>query len=357
MFRAKLFSLAKVGLPCLCLVLVLASCGTGSGAVATVPPRVPQPEWMSNLSGFMSARPTYMIAVGSGNSRQVAEMDALRQLVMTFGTDVQVDTRLVESYREVIRSGVVASWGDTALDRTIVLGAGMDNLIGAEISDFWTDGRGNHHALAVMNKARAIQVYSEMLRANLEIIANLTDMSVAERNTIAGFSRYQFAAVVADMSVSYGVVLSVLGAPHHAQGLRRGDDFRRQAQEIVRTIPIGINVRNDRAGRIQNAFAGAFSEFGFRTGGTNPRYLLDVNVVVHPTDHAGANVFARMELTANLIDTQTLSVLLPYGFNLREGHRTQLEAENRAFLVAEQRIAGEYRNMLSNHLFQLVPRR
>jgi len=358
MNRVKLLSAPAAGLFGLCLALVLASCATGGGAPAAAHrPADDRPEWVRNMSGYRASRPTHMVAVGRGNSRHAAEADALRLLVMEFGVDVQVDSRLVESYREAIRGGAVASWSDTALDRTIVLEAGVDNLIGAEIGGFWADGRGSHYALAVMNRERATRIYSEMIRANREIIENLTSLPPAQRNTFDGFSRHQVAAVFADMNVSYGALLSVVGAPQYAQGLRRGDEFRRDAQEIAAAIPVSINVRNDRADRIQGAFARAFSDLGFRTGGASPRYVLDVNVILLPTDHAGANVFARMELSANLIDTVSGAVLLPYNFNLREGHRTASEAENRAFLVAEQRIDREYRDMLSDYLFQLVPRR
>jgi len=353
MFRAKLFLALKVFPAGLCLVLAFASCATG-GAAAFVPTAAPRPEWVSDLSGYRSARPTHLVATGTGNSRHNAEMDALRQLVMIFGTDIQVDSRLVESYREVVRSGVVASWEDTAFDRTVALEAGMDNLIGVEIGDFWTDGR-THFALATMNRASTVRIYSEMIRANREIIDNLTNMTPAERNTFDGFSRYRFAAMIADMNVSYGAVLSVMGAPQ--QGIRRGEDFRRGAMEIAAAIPIAINVSNDRAGRLQGAFAGAFTDLGFRTGGTGRRYVLDVDVTVQPTDHAGQNVFVRMELSANLIDTWTGAVLLPFTFNLREGHRTQAEAENRAFLEAERRINNLYGALLSDYLSRLVPRR
>jgi len=355
MFRGKLLSVLKAGLFGLWLGLVFSSC---AGAPETVA-MAPRPEWVSLGPHERYGSQAYLTAVGRGNSRNAAEMAALGQLVSIFGQRIEVDQRVTESYREAMRSGATATWTHyTAVDTDIVIVAGMDTLIGAEIGDFWADGRGNNYALAVMNRDRATQIYSEMIRANQEIIHNLTNMSLAERNTFDGFSRYQLAAVIADMSISYGEVLSVIGAPQYARGLRRGDDFRRGAQEIAREIPISIYVNNDRAGRLHSAFAGAFSDMGFRTGGSNSRYVLDVNVVVQPTDHPGAQVvFSRMELSANLIDVSTGSVLLPFSFQLREGHVTQSEAENRVFIVAERRIDAEYRDLLSDYLSQLIPRR
>ena len=336
-------------------LIAFTACATSGVVPAPTPAADPAPEWTRGSTHERFSEHMYITAVGSGNSRHAAEMDALGRLVLRFGVDIQVDESLRETYWETMRGGTVAGWGqNVALDREVVLGGGIDNLIGAEIGDFWGNRTGSY-ALAVMNRARTVQIYSELVRANQEIIDNLTNMSAAERNTLGGFSRYQFAAVIADMNISYGAVLSVIGAPQYAQGLRRGDDFRRGAQEIAAAIPISVSVRNDRAGRIQGAFAAAFSDLGFRTGGTDPRYVLDVDVVLLPTEHAGRFVFARMELSANLTDT-TGAVLLPFSFNLREGHIHLSEAENRTFISAERRISSEYRDMLSNHLSQLIPR-
>ena len=368
MFTASLFPFLKMAVAGLCLALVFASCATPTPAArapvaAGVPGLAvpPEPGWVTGGPHDRFANFAYLTAVGSGDSRQAAEMDAFRALVSTFGVTVQADIRLAEVYR---RTGAAATH-DVVFGQEIILGAGMDNLIGAEIGDRWEGaGRGNTFALAVLNRERASLIYSDMIRANLEIIDNLTNMPPAERNSLAGFSRYQFAAVIADMNANYAAVLSVVGSPVH--GLRSGDDFRRGAQEIAAAIPIGINVSNDRAGRIQGAFARAFSDLGFRTGGANQRYVLDVNLYVRPTDHAAPGeepdepprvVFSRMELSADLIDTARGAVLLPFNFNQREGHRTQSEAENRVFSEAERRIGREYGPMLSDFLSQLIPGR
>ena len=351
--KKTLFILTTLVAMCL---LALASCASGAGA-ANLPASEPAPEWVSDPYTRFN-RQLYLAAVGSGNSRAVAERDAIGRLVSIFGQSIQVDQRVAESYWEAVGSGAAASWTQTTtIDSAIVTSARMDTLIGAEIGDVWEDGRGNSFAVAVLNIPRTRQIYSQMLRANLEIIDGLTGMPPAQRNSIDGLSRYQFAAVIADMNVSHGAVLSVIGAPHYAQGLRSGDDFRRQANEIARGIPVGINVRGDMAGRIESAFAGVFSGLGFNTGGANPRYLLDVDVINQPVDQARQDVaFTRLEVTANFIDTSNGTTLLPFNFNLREGHRNLSEANNRAFASAERRISNEYRDILSAYMSRLNPR-
>ena len=201
-------------------------------------------------------------------------------------------------------------------------------------------------------------MYSNRIRANQDIIRNLTNMTSAERNGIDAFARYQSAAVFADMNFTYGEILVFLGAPW-SEPLGRGEGFRQRWREIARAIPIGINVRNDRGGRVQGAFAGAFAGFGFRSAGANPRFVLDVNVNTWRDEHLVPGVeFAWVEISANLTDTHTRAVLLPYGFNLRgSGHFTLPGAENLAFNDAVQRIGWEYGDMLADYLAQLIPRR
>ena len=350
-----------------CLLLLVfsacASVSTGDGGAATsttasATARGGLPDWVRDPY-IKYDRQDNVAARGSGSSFQAAEKNALGNLIAIFGQSIQVDEKLSTSYREAVRNGVIANWSEnTAVDNTIVTSAGMDSLIGAEIGDTWYDGSREYYAAAVLNKTKALQIYSNMIRSNQAMIENLVNMPAAEKNSLDGYARYQFAAVIADINITYGNLLSFIGAPGLAQGLKKGDEYRLEAQNITRAIPIGVVVTNDRSGRIQGAFAKSLSELGFRSGGNNSRYILQVDVTVSPVDLPNnANKFARMELSANLTDTSVRAVLLPYNFNNREGHSTLPEAENRLFLTAERKINEEYPPLLNNYLSQLLPKK
>ena len=188
------------------------------------------------------------------------------------------------------------------------------------------------------------------------MINNLVNFPPGDKNTLDAFARYRLAATIADVTISYGNLVSFIGAP--AQGLKRGDDYRLDALNIAKEIPIGIRVQNDRSGRIEGAFAKALSDLGFRSGGNDSRYMLDVNIATSPVEIAGNhNSFTRIELKANLIDTIPGTVLLPFDFNSREGHVTQAEADNRAYSTAERKINEDYPTILSDFLYRSLPKR
>jgi hypothetical protein len=357
MFGRKAFVL----LPGLCLALMFASCASTGGSPASSPGSAKggQPDWVRSPYEKYD-RQANIAAVGDGNSRQDAENKALGNLVALFGQSIQVEEKIKTSYQQSIRNGTAASWSEnTFVDSDILRLAGLDTLVGAEIGEVWDDGRGAVYAVAVMNKSKAAQIYSDMVRANQAMIDNLVNkIPDNEKNTINTYARYQFAATVADITGSYRGVLSVIGSPLPAQGVKTGNDYRIEAQNITRIIPIGISVQNDKSGRIQGAFAKALSDLGFISGGTNSRYVLTVKIVTSEADIANQPYkYTRIEVSADLTDTSNNTVLLPYNFNSREGHATQTEADNRAYMAAEKKIDNEYKGLLNNYLSQLLPKK
>ena len=332
--------------------MVISACG-GSPSAASKG----QPDWVRDPYTKYDKQ-TNVAAVGSATDRQAAEKSALGALVAIFGQEIQVDERVSVVYKEAVRSGVTANWSeDTRVDNTISTSTGMDTLIGAEIGEVWLDAKNNtYYAVAVLNKTKAAMTYRDLVSSNQAMINKLTNMTTAEKNTFEGFARYQFAATVADINTTYVNLLSHIGAP--LQGIKKGDDYRLEAAEITKTIPVTLRVQNDRSSRIQGAFAKALSGFGFRTGGNNSRYVLNVNVVSSPVTIANnSNKWTRIEVTANLTDSSTNTVLVPYTFNLREGHTSQEEADNRAIIATERKINSDYANMLNDFLSQLLPKK
>jgi hypothetical protein len=317
-----------------------------------------KPAWVDSVDSVYG-RSQYVAAAGYASNRAMAEKNSLANLTGFFGQSIYADQTITNTYREAVKNGVTSGWTDNInMENTIRTTTSLETLAAADIKEVWHDARNNtFYAVAVMEKAKAAQVYTDMINANQNMIKNLITMSQTEKNSMEGYSRYQFSAAVADMNITYGNVLNLINAPVPA-GLVKGDEYRLEAQNITKAIPVGITVKNDKSGRIQGAFAKALSDAGFRSGGNNSRYVLDVTISVSPVDFPNNNnKFARIELGANLTDTSVKSVLLPYNFNGREGHSTQAEAENRAYTAAERKINEEYSGLLNNYLSQLLPKK
>jgi hypothetical protein len=343
----------------LCLVAFLAFSGCGSsaapaGSSGATGGKSGQPGWIrAPYSMFNEGQ--YVAAVGSGNNTAQAEKSAFAALTAVFGQSIVVDEKLTSSYQEVVKNGGAANWTDsTSLESSIGTSSSLDALLGSEIRERYDDN-GTWYAAAVMDRGKAIRMYTDIINANLTMINNLINVSAAEKNSLDGFARYQFAATVADINVSYGNVLKFLNAPAPG-GINDGATYRVEASTIARTIPVAVVVRGDRNNRVQAAIAKSLADRGFRSGGTGDRYRVEAELSLSDAPSA-QNIFVRYELTANFIDSAGNAVLVPYSINGREGHSSLPNAENRAITAVENKIGAEYSPLLNDYLSRLLPKK
>ncbi|MDR3192771.1 MAG: LPP20 family lipoprotein [Treponema sp.] len=321
----------------------------------------PRPVWVSSPDAVYN-RNVYIAQVGNGADRGLAEKDALARLSAYFRQNIQGEQTSSTRYREAIRDGVVDSYSeDTTLINTIRTSLELESLVGAEIADYWFDGGSVHYAVALMEKAKVSVIYADMIRANRELIKALTAMTGEEKYTMDGYARYRLAANIAEVNSIYGNVLSLAGSG--GTGIvpdkpEQGADFRLEAANITKNIPVEVRVANDRSSRIASAFSRALGGAGFRTGTRNSPYVLEVKVSFTPVDlpnNQPQYKFVRYVVDANLVEAASGDVLLPYNINGREGHLNISEAENRAAAAAEKKIGAEYENTLNAYLDGLLP--
>jgi hypothetical protein len=302
------------------------------------------------------SRNSYVAAVGSGNSREQAEKSALTALSSVYRVSLKADQTLTNSYQEMVKNGQTADWYEgVSLEETIRTSTAMD-LVGATIRDVWSDGS-LFYAVAVMENAQTARLYTQMVRDNQRVIDTLTDIPAAGRNTMDGFSRFQFAITLAEANKVFANVLSVIGAPVPAE-MRQSEEYRLESDAIIKSIPVSVTVEGDRENRIRSAFASVFTAAGFRTGGTNAPYQLQARLSFSEVQLPNQpNKFVRYVLEGNFVDHATGEVLFPYNVNGREGHLSIPEAETRALRAAETKIRDDYTNTLSSFLAQLVPKK
>jgi hypothetical protein len=128
------------------------------------------------------------------------------------------------------------------------------------------------------------------------------------------------------------------------------DDIPGLVKELKNSIPVDVRVSRDVDGRFKAVFANAFTGLGFRTGGSNSRFVLEVTVKFEP---APQNKYfnTRYTIGAVLRDTRNKSELLTYNIADRESHpSSQAEANNRAVIGAVRRIEEEFPGILKEHL-------
>ena len=306
-----------------------------------------EPDWISDPYRVYN-KTVYIAAVGYGPTRDTAEKTALTNLTSIFGQSISSETRTDYTYSQAVEASSLAWTEKSDLEQAVKTSVAMDTLIGAEIKDVWKSPDNVWYAVAIMDKAKTNLIYAELIQQNLGTIEKLTRLSSADKQSFVGFINYYQAASLADANLVFANVRTVISPGSMAgENLKTGNDYRLEAAQIARNIPISVTVENDVQNRIKSAFSSTLTKAGFNTGGTNSRYVLNAKLSL--TEVAFQNnpyKNIRYVVDANLIDTSTGIVLFPYNINDREGHTSLAEAENRAIHAAEERIIKEYLNAL-----------
>jgi hypothetical protein len=303
-----------------------------------------RPPWVDRPSTAYPDR-LYVSAVGSGPDRRKAEAGALGALAAYFKQSVTSTVTINDTERQV--NGRSSS--DSRMSLSIAAEAALDTLIGAEIRNTWNDPRTQSwYAAAVMEKAKCRGLYAGELDKTLAGIRTLLDISGGiSFETVANGQKAQGLLEKAGM---YALVLTLLDGPNRqAEVSRLGAEVAAVMAE-ARAIPVDVRVRGDVNGRFKAAFAGAFTAAGFRTGNRNSRFALEAAVIMTPAER-GRYFNTRYTVDAVLLDTHTGAELFTYNAADRESHpASQADADNRAVIGAERRVAEEFPEILQEYL-------
>ena len=316
-----------------------------------------EPIWVRN-PGASFPESQYVVAVGDGKSMEEAQYKARANLLGIFGMKLADESVIAEMFQST-ETAKGTTWSDSLTSERRISSSAEGILSGCEIKENWKNDRGNEfYALAVMEKAKTISIYNDIIARLSRDITQV--INIPNINTIDGYARYRVAANMAkDIDSCVNVLRFAGGTGSVPAGLKSESEYMTEASNIIKTIPVRVVLTRgadiDREGRILSAFSKTIGNIGFKTGDNSSPYVLEVTLALSEVELTGqANKFARYEITANLIQTSTRQGVVPtYSINGREGHTTYSEAQQRAVRAAETKINNEYKELLEDHLSQL----
>ena len=338
--------------------LILASCSSGP---AYVPPssssgagsRAGVPEWV-NRPNTNYPEAQYVVAVGDGRSLEEAQYKSKANLLQIFGMKLADEAVIAETFSQTTTNNS-SNWNETISSNRRLTASAEGILVGCEIKETVQSGN-TFYALATMEKPKAATSYNDIIKRLSAAIADA--LSIPNINSsIEGYARYLIAAELAkDVEACVNVLRFVGG--NIPSGLKSEREYLNDARNILTSIPVRVDLSRgaefDGERRIQNAFAKAIGDVGFRTGTSTSPYILDVSLNLSEANFPdNPNRFSRYEISANLINASTRqSVISVYSINGRSGHANYPEAMQAAIRDAERRINTEYKDLLEKSLAQ-----
>lgn len=318
------------------------------------------PEWVTS-PGTVYPSDKFINYVGSSTDRNAAEVNALKGLASVFGQAIKSEANSSARMEQAKTDGIVANTSNVqSFSQEVKQVVDVDNLIGAETKAFWLDSANSTwYAIAVLDKNRAGDIYSEMIKKNSIALSTLKKNSEKELDSLEGFAAYDFAEDIAVENENHLKKMSIIN-PGAVSGLEQycpsSKNIHAKKMEIAKNIPICVKTSNDEHGRFKEAFSQAISECGFKgTSDESARYVLNAKFEFERSDTSDKKtVRCRYNAEGYILDKKTNHQIVPFIISGRESHVEYSEAKVKAEKKLESKIKSEFKKKFSDYLRNLV---
>jgi hypothetical protein len=252
---------------------------------------------------------------------------------------------IVDTERQVNGS----SFSESNMSQSVEASAALDNLMGAEIREAWNDTRNQiWYAAAVMDKNRCGGLYASELDKTAVEIRSL--IAMPDGVTFESISQCRRAQELTARADTYALVLSMLGGGNRQPEISALAGEVNAALDRAKSIPVDVRVTGDSNSRIRTAFANVLTAEGFRTGGRNSRFAVEVTLSFSPAPKT-AYFNTRYTVDAALVDTSTGAELFVFNIADRESHpASQEDANSRVLVGAQRKITEQFPAALREYL-------
>lgn len=330
-----------------CLLIVAAASSAYAASKKTSSKKNAMPEWINQPSSVYP-NASYITYVGSAADRNVSEINALQGLASVFGQTIKSDSTASSRMVQAKEKGLVANSNVQVFSQEVKRKVDVDSLIGVETKEFWLDEANNTwYAIAVLDKAKATELYSDMIKKNAAAIETVIKNGEKDVYSFDGFSAYDFAEDIAMENENHLKKLAVINPPV-VDDLKTfcpsSKELHAKKMDIAKQIPICIQTSNDENGRYKEAFRQAVAEAGFKaTDDTSARYQLLAKFDFERSDTSDKKtVRCRYNAESYILDKKTSHQLVPFSIKGRESHVDYDEAKHKAETALTNKIKKDF---------------
>ena len=315
------------------------------------------PEWVNSPSSVYP-NSDYITYVGSASDRDTSEIKALQGLAAVFGQSVKSDSTANSRMVQAKENGLVANASVNTFSQNIKRSVDVDSLIGVETKEFWADDDGTWYAIAVLDKAKATDIYTDMIKKNASAISTVIK-NIDDKYSFDGFSAYDFAEAIAAENEKHLNKMSVIDSSK-VNDLKAAcpssKKFHADKMDVAKNIPVCVQTFNDDHGRYKEAFSQAIAEAGFKgTYDDSVRYILVAKFEFEESKTTdGKTTRCRYNCESYILDTVTQHQIVPFTVKGRESHVDYNEAKHKAETAMISKIQKDFSKAFYDYIRSAV---
>lgn len=303
-----------------------------------------EPDWLNGTSErYPQVR--YLLGQGQASSAALARDRARADLAKVFEVRIVEEARDSSSATSQSNAGATDQTAESRAERQITVQA--DHVLeGVQIAEVWPDGKGEYHALAVLDRLKA----GDKLRREIADLDALTERAIGKaREGDDLLVRIDAAAKAAqaqrdrEQVQRYLRVIDItgVGVPSRYEASRLASDF----EQLARRVRISTEAGNDPTGKLATLLSGAVGKAGFSTAPADACDYTLVGDLSLDESRIEGWYWAKGMLEVKLVD---------HAGTVRNARQWPVKASAQQPGVARQRVAEEVQRLLDARLREAV---
>ena len=314
------------------------------------------PEWIT-LPASVYPSETYMNGTGSGENRESAELEAVKNLSSIFGQTVKSNSLASKKMEQALSDGKVSFSSSGNLQQNITSQIEAENLIGIEIAEyFYNSSEKKWYAIAILDRKKTAAVYLDLIQKNDAVVRQSVAESEKNPHSFYGYSEICFATGIAsenDRLLKNLTVIDFEQGNAISKEIVSLQSMQAAQKKFAEGITIYIRIGGDRENKIKSAFQNIFSKYGFKTSSSKKeKYGLEGS---YSSEISKRGKITYCVYTLNLDFSDNLKSESLFAINLkgREGAPSESDAKNRTYRVLERNIGTEFSKNFDSYMNNL----
>lgn len=314
------------------------------------------PEWIIVPSSVYPSE-LYLNGTGSGENREMAELEAVKNLASVFGQTVISQNVASKKMEQAISDGKIGFSSSGNLQQNITSQIQAENLIGIEVAEyFYNKSEKKWYAIAILEKAKTSAIYENFIQKNDDEVRKAVKNAEKDFKSFYGYSEIAFALEIALENEKLLKNLSVIdfekadSLSHKVVPLQTLQSFQKN---IADNITIFINLQNDEDNKIKSAFQDIFSKYGFKTSTSKKERYGLTGKYSSEISKKGKVSYCTYTLDLQFSDYLEKEELFAINLKGREGAPSENDAINRTYRVLEKNIGTEFSKNFDSYINDL----
>ena len=308
------------------------------------------PQWV-NAPYDVFPQNQYIVGVGSGDTRDAAEKNAIAEIAKVFQSNIHVDETLVESALEHTKGKTTElTTNSQMLNQTnITSNLELKNIKIDRV--YFSEKEGQYYALAVLNRAETALLYRKDFDENDALMQKYFQQAAKESNKLHKLSDLNKAYALFEVNRLINEKYKVLT---NGQGLKSSipeNELKQALRQAREAISIQLKAENDTPPEVGDYLKEMIGNLGFKISNKPSDFVLSYRLERTKTNLNRPGIVAfNWQLTIRLSDRINNVTLKTFTVRKRTAAISEGEATARILRLAKMQIQNQFYRQFMDYL-------